>query len=239
VLAASLSDAEARSPHRSTLPLLDYWRNPERALASLVPVIGAARPVRLEFEHQTQASGMGKGSHTDLMVTTASVAAAFEAKSTESRYQTVSRWLRGKNGGPASANRTAVLDGWIRLISQATGVPIQVANIESLPYQLIHRAAAACAMRASHRVLAYHIFGDLKPHYRQDLKAFATVAGRTSSLSLWLCHTPFSSHPAHQKLADQWSRGERDLSAPVRAALLTGPLFEFAETSCTRVTADV
>lgn len=236
--------ADAKSPFRSTLPLLDFWRGPERALGALSELFGDCTTVVLEFEHQTCAAGRGKASHTDLMIRTKTMAVAVEAKSTEPRYQTVRSWLRRSTGKQphekgAKDNRTVVLEGWLRMLPRTPGKQVTVDDVSDLPYQLIHRAAAACAQEALHCVLAYHVFGELKAHYRNDLTLFSELLGSASRLAVWLCHTPISSDPVHERLANRWRLGERDLSDDVKAALLQGPLFQFARTTCIQISRNV
>jgi hypothetical protein len=101
------------SPKRSTVPLLDYWRVAERRLRDLGAWFGVSwsDQTELHFEYEVPVQrGRGKSSYTDLMITGNDVAVAIEAKSTESRYESVGTWL----GRAQTTNRGTVLDGWAK-----------------------------------------------------------------------------------------------------------------------------
>src|SRR6059036_1086320 len=73
------------SPKRSTIPLLDYWREPGPRLCDLWERLGLLRPDHADFhfEHKVPVQGgRGKSSYTDLMILADDVAVAIEAKFT-------------------------------------------------------------------------------------------------------------------------------------------------------------
>ena len=93
---------EFDSPTRSTIPLLEYWRNPAPRLQELSEALGFSLPsrVQLNFEYTVSPPrGRGKASHTDLMIVSPEIAIAIEAKWTESRYEKVRDWLGNKSIG--------------------------------------------------------------------------------------------------------------------------------------------
>src|SRR5207247_1327469 len=95
-LTEAYPDAEFRSPFRSTIPLLAFWRDAEAALSMLSKGLSLPRQERVEllFEHQVGVkAGRGKASHTDLMVRSERWAVAIEAKYTEPGYETAAQWL--------------------------------------------------------------------------------------------------------------------------------------------------
>ena len=86
------------SPRRSTVPLVDYWRDPELRLGALWDQLHVRQSgdTDMHFEHEVPVQlGRGKSSFTDLMIFTDSVAVAIEAKFTEPRYESVATWLAG------------------------------------------------------------------------------------------------------------------------------------------------
>jgi hypothetical protein len=74
------------SPKRSTVPLLDYWRQPAPRLRVLEAHLGLAwsEQTELHFEYEVPVQqGRGKSSYTDLMILGDDVAVAIEAKFTD------------------------------------------------------------------------------------------------------------------------------------------------------------
>ncbi len=101
---------ELDSPRRSVVPLVDFWRTPEKRVHELGELIGLPLhpPAKLVFEYAVEVqSGRGKASFTDLMILTGDTAVAIEAKYTEPEYENVRAWLRD----PVEDNRTKVLNG--------------------------------------------------------------------------------------------------------------------------------
>src|SRR5207247_11173459 len=100
------------SPKRSTVPLLDYWREPDLHLRDLWALLGLPRSdhTEMHFEYEVPVQrGRGKSSYTDLMVLSEEVAVAIEAKFTEPRYESVDKWL----GPTPTANRREGSEGWL------------------------------------------------------------------------------------------------------------------------------
>src|SRR5262249_54659370 len=147
------------SPRRSTVPLLDYWRQPLLRLEHLSDALKAERldGSTLCFEYAVSVrGGVGKASYTDLMILAQSSAVAIEAKFKEPPYETVEKWLRQ----PEEPNRRKVLDGWLELIRSTARVRLDSAVISALPYQLIHRLASVCSVDRPTRYLIYQIFAE-------------------------------------------------------------------------------
>ena len=188
-----LLGAEAfTSPTRSTVPLIDYWREPGHRLTELSAALGTplAPPVDLTFEFAVPvAHGRGKDSFTDLMITSATAAVAIEAKYTESRYETVEEWL----GTSPTPNREAVLTGWLAHIAapaQAAAVPVSA--VLGLPYQLVHRVASVCAVPRPARAVVYPGVSRGAPsHYVDDLRTLRRLvpAGAPVTFAVLACPT--------------------------------------------------
>ena len=112
-LVALYSDDELASPLRSTVPLLDFWREPSERLGQLARLVGPPTltgnaELRFEYEVPVQ-RGQGRASCTDLMIVTDRAAMAIEAKYREPRYPTVPQWVEDGN----SEKRREVLEaGW-------------------------------------------------------------------------------------------------------------------------------
>jgi len=115
-LVKELGPDAVASPRRSTVPLVDYWRAPEQRLPDLWERLHVPHPgdTEMHFEYEVPVQrGRGKSSFTDLMVFTADVAVAIEAKFTEPRYESVATWL----GGTPTTNMAFVV---LRCACQST-----------------------------------------------------------------------------------------------------------------------
>src|SRR5687768_13015399 len=126
-LVLSCPDSEFESGSRSTLPLLEYWREPQGALAIFRGKLGLTlQNASLKFEHQTRVRhGRGKASHTDLLIDATDAAVAVEAKYNEPPYETVAEW----SGATPTENRQKVLSGWLRCIADKAGVEVSPAQV--------------------------------------------------------------------------------------------------------------
>jgi hypothetical protein len=222
------ADAVA-SPRRSTVPLVDYWRDPQARVDRLWLELGLAPPgsADLCFEYAVPvAGGHGKASYTDLMILAEGAAVGIEAKFTEPPYETVGSWL----GPSATENRRAVLVGWLGLIGRVAGGPVDADAVADLPYQLIHRTASVCSVERPRRQVVYQVFGDAPPPYYADqLGRLAGILGPGGRIGFAVLGCAFRPSAAYRQLETDWDSGERDLGGRVRAALIAGPLLEFGE----------
>ena len=213
---------EFKSPKRSTVPLLAYWRTPEQRAREFSKVLGFAlsRSVCLNFEYQTPVQyGRGKASHTDLMLISADVCVAIEAKFTEQRYETVNKWLARGN---SIENKKKVLQGWLGLLSPN----LQEKDVAGLPYQLIHRAASTCYPDAKIRHLVYQVFDVDSAKREMYLSDLRTLRGLVSPdrLSIHLVECSIRRTPLQECLERKWDDGERNLHEHVRCGLKNGTL---------------
>jgi len=226
-LLRAIPDAALDSPRRSVVPLVDFCRSPDRAVAALARAtgLGLTDAADFVFEHAVPVQkGRGKPSFTDLVILTPRTVLAIEAKYTEPEYETVRSWLRD----PVEPNRAAVLEGWLGLLGRVAARPITTPEVLDLPYQLIHRAASACSPDREHRAMAYLTFGETAPHYSKHVSTLAAILG-PASLSMLVLSCPITKLPSFVTLERRWDRGERKLADAVRAALIGGPPFSFGE----------
>jgi hypothetical protein len=132
-------------------------------------------------------------------------------------------WLRT----PRETNREQVLGGWVELIRTGTATKLDIEQLLDLPYQLIHRAAAACGVQCGSRALAYQVFGTESDYYVKTLTAFRNVLGPTEGLKLFVVATKAEPLDALRAVP-------ADANA-IREALCTGPLFKFGEPTVHRI----
>ncbi len=162
-------------------------------------------------------SGIGKASMTDLMIITAEKAIAVEAKWKEcdERYPTIDEWFKDRlRKGAKQENLVRVLNGWIKYINEYLDVKklssekklckmavegpagrvddgdytIIPDHYKTIPYQLLHRIASACAVankcntdankRNTDAIVIYQLFynennGDLKEITEKKVQTFA------------------------------------------------------------------
>jgi hypothetical protein len=230
-----LLDAGAfASPTRSTLPLLDYWREPEARLHDLGKALGwpLLPSADLTFEFQVPVrEGRGKPSFTDLMIVTPDCALAIEAKYTEPRYETVHEWL----GCVPTRNREAVLQGWIRHVESATACRVNKEAVHALPYQLIHRTASVCSVARPARAVIYQVFGDtVSSHYARDLAMLAHALPGNHQLRFYVMSVAVHPSPGLMRLSARDDTTDR--AARIRSAMLEGPLFAFGDVRTVHVT---
>jgi hypothetical protein len=227
------------SPRRSTVFLLDFWRDPGRRLVALASALGVSTigDADLHFEYPVQTQGgVGKSSFTDLMITAPSTAIAIEAKHREPAYQSCGKWLGAAEPG---SNCDQVLNGWIDCINSNFGSALDRASVAEFPYQLVHRTASLATMRGSKRYLIYQVFeeGSKKAHL-PDLKAFRTLLKGSSELYIGLMNCPCEPVPNFKDKLDSWDKGppREPMAEIVRRTLLAGPVFVFEQPTIQLVT---
>ena len=220
-------DTEFDSPRRSTVPLLESWRNPDQRARELSEALNfpLSDRILLDFDHTVPVQrGRGKPSCTDLMLTSEEVSLAIEAKWTEPRYPDVDTWLRE---GSKPLNRIEVLEGWLDLLRLCSTNRLRIDDIRELPYQLVHRAASACYSDAKSRWLIYQLFdADSEKYetYLRDLRKLAVILAPGPSLRI--CAASYSIERTGQQveLERRWDARERHLHEPGRAGLRDGSL---------------
>lgn len=218
------STKEFYSPKRSTVPFLEFWRDPDQRVREFF-TFKLHDSIYLDFEHKVPVQcGKGKPSCTDLMLTSGDVSIAIEAKFTEPRYEDVAHWLYKSE----SANRRKVLDGWFELLRECSTDDFNESKFTGLPYQMIHRAASACYLKVENRWLAYQVFDLSKKKrdmYLNDLELLATALGDKRQLRICLIECSVQRTNRQKKLELKWNSGERNLSEQVLAGLRANDLF--------------
>ena len=219
---------EFDSPKRSTVPLLAYWRTPDRRANELSKALNfpLSDSLCLDFEHTVPVQrGKGKASCTDLVLTSGGVSLGIEAKWTEGRYEDVATWLRK----PPEPNRINVMEGWLDLLRCYATTKIDICDLAALPYQMIHRAASVCYSNAESCWLVYQVFNVdscKRKEYLSDLQTLATLL--ESGPGLRFCLVECRIEPTHLQieLERKWAQGERYLHEPVLNGLRTGNLLD-------------
>ncbi|RJP44886.1 MAG: hypothetical protein C4548_05460 [Desulfobacteraceae bacterium] len=221
---------EFKSPTRSTVPLLSWLKHEPSSVCSLLNELGMPADYTLHLEYTVNPpKGKGQASHTDLMVLAGAGSLAIEAKWTEPRYETVSDWL---NKGASPDNRLNVLTGWLHLLQTHSGNSFAPADFSGAVYQMVHRAAAACASGKSPR-LAYLMFDPSpdpntaeKQTILDDLNHLWNLLGSPRSFPFHLVNIDLASTAVFDQISVLLKNSDKTSQA-VQRALLEERLFNF------------
>ena len=223
---------EFDSPYVSTVPLLALVKDKRNTLHKILTDCQASMPLDFHFEFKVdhQSEGRRTPSHTDLMVISESVCIAIESKWTERHYEKITTWLsKGR-----SSNREKVLSGWLALLSPESKTD-EVADCE---YQMLHRAASACATASSSAskkrpMLAYFKFTSPDtPSSAVSMKYYRTALGllhkRLHRMDLPTVLVEIQMAPSKQfGLIANLPRATPTTRNSVRSALQETSLFDF------------
>lgn len=225
----AFGESEFKSHTRSTVPFLQFWRNPESRFKELAShlKIEMSESTIFDFEHKVSTVlGRGKASHTDLKIISDNFSITIEAKYLEGRYDTCKKWL---NDTKNPENKKLVLEGWIKLLNNASEKKFGIDDVKELPYQVIHRAASACHNPKDKQVLIYQLFdSDEKKRnmYLNDLKRLTELLGNNSKLNVYFLDCLIEKTRTWTHLTKKWKDGERDLSNQTITGLLNGDLIK-------------
>lgn len=242
-LVGSYETKEFASPFRSTIPLLALLKEQGQAFERLLDALGAGEACDLFSEYQVPCKrGRGKPSHTDLMIKSGRNAWAIEAKWTEPCYATVGEWLAEVGGDDSRlSNRREVVNGWLDLIRHHPPTTPDETTLSTLTYQMIHRAASACAA-GENPALVYLIFHEGnelssdKNFYRSQLSALHAAFGTPASFPFLLVTMQIERSAAFERLT-RLKKGDDATGQLVRNALLKDALFSFGELRVTVINA--
>jgi len=220
--------SEFDSPYRSTVPLLTYWKEPNKSLIAFSNLIGFSEisNTKLSFEHCIYSpKGKGRPSQTDLMILNDKNAIAIEAKYTEPPYETTATWLGD------SLNKKTVLEGWIDLLNSANRKKnVEIQDVLELPYQIVHRCASVCYFKESKKYLIYQCFSldYLKTeYYRTCLATLKQLLD--SSIDFVLINVPIERGSELNKLQQKWDAGERKMYDQVFSNIQKSNFIEFGQ----------
>jgi hypothetical protein len=222
---------EFRSPTRSTIPLLSLLKSPNAALGELLSATGMTSSPAIHLEYTVPPpAGKGIPSHTDAMLLDGDSALAIEAKWSEPRYATVSEWLQ--KGGD-SLNRQTVLQGWLSCLQNFSQEPLTLNNTSEVVYQMVHRAASACATVRKSKLL-YLCFTPQPngreskvQHILDDMTTLHALLGSPLNFQFYLAAMEASPTEAFQSIAGL-PKGTTSTADRVSVALKGEPLFDFS-----------
>jgi len=221
---------------RSTVPLLNYWKNGEVRIKQLLGRLGGDfnENSDLCFEYAVRsANTISKPSFTDLAYLSCTTAVFIEAKWLEPLYRSVGKW---KKDGRDSTNKEQVLNHWISLVEQRCRV---VGDVDAVDYQMLHRLASACAAASDRAYLVYQIFHMEKDGgvHKQALQQLVQVCVPGTTLEVWWHSIAIQPTARHKELTQRFftEREENRRAMAVRSALIRGDLFDFGKEELERV----
>jgi len=226
------SGREFQSPTRSTVPLLSWLKHEQPMVSSLLRDMSMPADCTLHLEYKVKPpKGSGKASHTDLMVISGNSSLAVEAKWTEPRYEMIGEWLKK---GTNPLNRRDVLTGWLNLLQKHAECTLHAEDFACAVYQMVHRAASACAV-ASNPKLAYLLFKpSLDPRtanmrtIHDDLTHLWSLLGNPQGFPFYVVEVLLSPMAAFDAIASL-PKGNEATGEDVRGALCNEQLFVFSE----------
>lgn len=230
--------ADFQNLTRSTVPLLCYWRDTEEVLSHLLKAVfgkDGALSGDLCFEYPVKSAGRNMPSFTDVMYVTEDLALGIEGKSTEPMYETVEQWLKG---GQKPENRRRVLEHWLSLIRQRTGM-VKEEEIPGCVYQMVHRTASVCSLARKDGAVVYQVFhvGERATTYPEHLARLDQAIAARDKVGIWLheieAKTTDFFHETQQALNQ--ARSVSDKAGIVRRAIMKGGLFSFTDSSLRRI----
>jgi len=224
----SYKHSEFESPTRSTIPLLSLLQHGEAIWKRVLQHFGlldSSTEAHLEFAVPPP-RGKGGPSQTDVMLINADRSVAIEAKWTEQRYEEVQVWL--KNGEDVQ-NRLEVLSGWLSLLRPHASKELKTEDFGSAVYQMLHRAASACAAGTLPTLMYLQFFplpdgSPVTSSLADDLRHLHSLLGTPDQFPFWLATVELHFHPDFEWIAAE-PKGTLETAEMLRAALQNGPLF--------------
>lgn len=231
------TSGEFESPTRSTVPLLSWLNQEQPMVSSLSLELGMPTDPNLCLEYQVKPpKGRGTASHTDLMVISGESSLAVEAKWTEPRYERVSTWLKNKG-----TNGQIVLTGWLGLLQKHTQFTLNLADFSDAIYQMVHRAASACAVGSDPR-MAYLVFKSSSAprtvnseQTQSDLLYLFKLFGCPSAFPFFLVEIPLSPTAAFEAIENLLKANKATAQRVTTALAGSAPLFKFGGYRVTKI----
>jgi len=224
-----------QSPYRSTVPLLSLVAHSQAEWHSLLASWGAPPDSTVHFEYCVASPKPGGNpSQTDALLMSDSAVWAVEAKWTEPRYETVAKRIRKPESDGADPRTT--VDGWLRYLQPFTRQDLRVDDVLEVVYQVLHRAASACAVATANQRRPHLVYLHFHPsplptsattsQYISDLRHLYTLLGSPGDIRFTVVEVPLKPTATFEVIMGL-DKSARETAARVKAALCSGPLFTF------------
>ena len=232
-----------QSPYRSTVPLLSLVEHSQPEWQLLLELWGVSNSSAVHFEYCVASPKPGGNpSKTDALLLSNSTACAVEAKWTEPRYPTVAKRVSKPESDGADPRKT--VDGWLKYIQPYATEYLRVDDFSNVVYQVLHRAASACAVATVHQCRPELVYLHFHPsplrssattsQYISDLRHLRELLGNPAGIDLSVVEMPLEPTASFEAIKSLDKRN-RDTAVHVKAALCNGPLFTFGQPIVTRI----
>lgn len=226
-----------QSPYRSTVPLLSLVEHNQPEWHSLLALWGSLPDCTVHFEYCVASPKPGGNpSQTDALLMSASTAWAVEAKWTEPRYETVEKRISKPESDGADPRTT--VDGWLKYLQPFATRDLRVDDVLDVVYQVLHRAASACAVATANQCQPHLVYLHFHPsplpssattsQYVSDLRNLHALLGNPAEVRFTVVEMPLMPTAAFEDIKDLDKRATES-ATQVKTALCSGPLFTFGE----------
>ncbi len=211
-----------QSPYRSTVPLLSLVQHSQPQWNSLLDSLAAPADATIHFEYRVASPKPGGNpSQTDALIMSESTVWAVEAKWTEPRYETVAKRLSKPEANGADPRLT--LNGWLQHLQPFATRLLQTEDFTEVVYQVLHRAASACAVAVAQRRQPQLVYLHFHPsplkssatthQYVTDLGVLHALLGNPVKLMFVVVEMPLHPTPAFEAIKDLDKQSRCSLSA--------------------------
>lgn len=247
---------EFQSPYRSTVPLLSLMEHSQQDWNALLESWGAPTDAAIHVEYCVPSGNSGGNpSQTDALLNSDSAVWAIEAKWTEQRYPTVAKRLIQQPRYDTMEERISrreadlvdakeAVNGWLAHLNQFAEQPLQLKDVSDVVYQVLHRAASACAVATARDCEPHLIYLHFHPspsknsattsQYKSDLGDLHSLLGNPANLKFAVVEMPLEATPAFDLIKDL-DKHSPATSVKVAKALGQGPLFNFGTPTTTPI----
>jgi hypothetical protein len=232
-----------QSPYRSTVPLLSLVEHSQAQWMSLLNSLGAPvdRDVYFEYCVVSPKPG-GNPSQTDALLMSDKTVWAIEAKWTEPRYETVAKRISKPESDGADPRTT--VNGWLKYLQPLSTQELRVDDVLDVVYQVLHRAASACAVASATRLQPHLVYLHFHPsplsssaktdQYVSDLQHLHDLMGNPDGVKFTVVEMPLMPTEAFEKIKDLDKRANES-ATKIKKALCNGPLFTFGTPILTQI----
>jgi hypothetical protein len=236
-LCKRLTGNALQSPYRSTVPLLSLVEHSQPEWQSLLASLGAPADGTVHFEYRVPSpKPKGNPSQTDALLMSDSTVWAIEAKWTEPRYPTVATRISKPEKDGADPKDT--VNGWLQYLQKFTKQDLRLDNFKDVVYQVLHRAASACAVATAHQRQPELVYLHFHPsplktsattkQYETDLRHLHTLMGNPTGVKFTVVEMPLEPTAAFEAIKGL-DKTAIESTEKVKAALCRGPLFTFGK----------
>jgi hypothetical protein len=242
-LCEQMTGKALQSPYRSTVPLLSLVEHSQPDWQSLLAQWRAPSDSTVHFEYRvTSPKPRGNPSQTDALLMLDSMVWAVEAKWTEPRYETVAKRMSKPESDGADPRTTVT--GWLKYLQPFAGKDLCVDDFSEVVYQVLHRAASACAVATAEKLQPHLVYLHFHPsplpssattsQYISGLRNLYTLIDSPGGIRFTVVELPLKPTAAFEVIKDL-DKKSRETAVQVKAALCNGPLFTFGNPILTQI----